>query len=179
MNSGKRLEQDIKKSIDLKQIYYLRLKDSPSSFGQDSGYVRFTGDNPYDILMFYNGCLFPTELKNTKNTSFSVQKSKDEPKKMIKYNQIKGLIEASRYAGVYAGFLLNFEDGECYWVDIRNFVGFITQTEKKSVNEQDIIQMNPIEVTKRKLKVSYRYEIKELLDSLVRKEGRKNATTDV
>lgn len=179
MNSGKRLEKDIKSSVSKEPIYYLRLKDSPSSFGQDSNYVRFTGDNPYDILMFYQGYLFPTELKNTKNTSFSVQKDKTEPKKMIKYNQIKGLTEASGYEGVYAGFLFNFEEGNCYWVDIRNFVGFITQSSKKSVNEQDILQMNPIEIEKKKLKVNYRYSIKELLDKLIRKDGAKIATTDI
>ena len=68
MNSGKRFEKDWAKSINQDKIYYMRLKDSPASFGKDSKFVRFTANNPYDNFCFYKRMLFPFELKQRPST---------------------------------------------------------------------------------------------------------------
>ena len=124
MNTGKVFEQNFKKSVDKSKIYFVRLKDSPSSFGQDSSKVRFTANNPYDNFCFYERTLFPLELKSTKSTSFSFQRDKKEKSKNIKLSQIEGLTEASKYNGVYAGFVFNFDKGETVWMDIKDFNDF-------------------------------------------------------
>ena len=123
MNTGKVFEQNFKKSVDESKIYYLRLKDSPASFGQDSSKVRFTADNPYDNFCFYERTLFPLELKSTKSTSFSFQRNKKEKGKNIKLSQIEGLTMASKYEGIYAGFIFNFDKGETVWMNIKDFSG--------------------------------------------------------
>ena len=172
MNLGKTFEADWKLSIDSNEMYYLRLKDSPSSFGQDSDKVRFTAKNPYDALAFYKNCLFPMELKFTQSTSFSIQRDKKEKPKMIKFSQIEGLTEANKYDNIYAGLLLNFgnrktNENELYWISIEDFNRFLNDTDKKSINKKDVIEYNGIKCQSRLLKVRHRYEAKELFDIII------------
>lgn len=168
MNSGKQFEKDWKKSIENSEqpIYFLRLQDSPSSFGQDSHFVRFTNRNPYDSFCFFEGNLFCTELKHTKNTSFSFQTSKeDKSQKMIKWTQIKGLERASEYNGVFAGFIFDIDKGgyvSTYWLNIKDFLKFFSETGKKSINEKDIQEYNGLPIQSRRLKVSYRYDVLDM-----------------
>ena len=178
MNTGKVFEQNFKKSVDESKIYYLRLKDSPASFGQDSSKVRFTADNPYDNFCFYERTLFPLELKSTKGTSFSFQRNKKEKGKNIKLSQIEGLTIASKYKGIYAGFIFNFDKGETVWMNIKDFNSFYNNTTKKSINYQDILQYDCVHIEKHLLKVNYRYEIKNLLDEIIKK-GEYNAKKDI
>lgn len=184
MNLGKIFEADWKSSIVKDEMYYLRLKDSPSSFGQDSGKVRFTAKNPYDALVFYKNRLFPMELKFTQSTSFSIQRDKKEKPKMIKFSQIEGLTEANKYKYVYAGLLLNFGDkktneNDLYWISIVDFNRFLKDTDKKSINKKDVIEYNGIKCQSRILKVRHRYSTKELLDIIVKQKEDEYAKTNV
>ena len=181
MNVGKIFENDWKNSIDKKLIYYFRLKDSPSSFGANNNNVRFTLNNPYDSFLFYNCHLFPMELKSTKDTSFSFQRTKQDKGKKIKLHQIEGLLEASKYQNIIAGFVFNFRketDNVCYWLDINNFILFMNSTTKGSINEKDIQEFGGIVVSNEKKKVHYRYAVQELLDGLI-KDGDIIAEKDI
>lgn len=168
MNAGKIFENNFRKSVDKNKIYYLRLKDNPASFGQDSSKVRFTTDNPYDSFCFYEQYLFPLELKSTKSTSFSFQKNKKEKGKNIKLNQIEGLTEASNHSNVFAGFLFNFENGETVWMNIKNFNVFYNSTTKKSINYQDIQNYGCIKLEKYLKRVNYSYEVEKLLQDIIK-----------
>lgn len=177
MNTGKVFEQNFKKSVDESKIYYLRLKDSPASFGQDSSKVRFTADNPYDNFCFYERTLFPLELKSTKGTSFSFQRNKQEKGKNIKLSQIEGLTMASKYKDVYAGFVFNFANGETVWMNIKDFNDFYNNTTTKSINYQDILQYDCVHIEKHLKKVNYSYEVLKLLNDILAKgeyNGEKN-----
>ena len=172
-NSGKIFENNFKSSIDKNEIYYQRIKDNPSSFGGDSSFVRFTLNNPYDGFCFYKGCLFPIELKTTKNNTVSIQREKSEKGKMIKKHQIEGLTEADNFENIYAGFLFHFSDIEnkendkTYWLSIVDFNAFLSNSDKKSINIKDIVTHNGLEVNKRLKKVHYKYEVKEMLDNII------------
>lgn len=172
-STGKKFEYNFHKSVDENKIYYLRLKDSPSSFGQDSSKVRFTADNPYDNFCFYEQYLFPLELKSSKTNSFSFQRDKKEKGKNIKIHQINGLLKASKYKNIYAGFLFNFSEQEdlAVWMNIKNFYCFYTTTTKKSINLQDMKKFGCIELEKHKLKVNYTYNVIKLLDDIIRERG--------
>ena len=164
---GKEFEQQWKKSVS-DDMYYLRLKDSPSSFGQDSTYVRFTLNNPYDCFIFYNHFLFPMELKSTESTSISIQRNKEEKGKMIKINQINGLSESNKYNGVFAGFVFDFRSTtNTYWLSIDNFNLFLYENDKKSINEKDIIKYKGIKIEKEKKRVKYIYRIDKLLLDII------------
>ena len=99
-NKGKIFEDDFKKSVPTDCVCH-RLKDSPLTYIKCDG-AKYTHDNPCDFFVFdgSHGKLFALELKSTSSLAFTVQMSDDEPKKMIKYHQIKSLTELSKYPNV-------------------------------------------------------------------------------
>lgn len=170
-NTGKVFEEAIKKSIEkVPQCYYYRLRDPASSFNQTDN-LRFSIQNDYDCLMYKYPHFYPMELKSTKGTSFSVQFEKKQKSKMIKLNQINGLTKASEIEGVKAGFLFNFSDkARTYWLDIRYFNVFMKYTEKKSINENDIIEYGGVLIEQTLKKVNYSYNMHKLIIDLTAKE---------
>jgi recombination protein U len=171
MNSGKVFENNWKKSIP-ENVYYMRIKDSPSSFGMDSAATRFTLQNPFDGFIFYDGCFFPLELKSTQSSSMSIQRDKSEKSKMIKLCQIDGLQSASVYDGVYAGFLMDFRGSEStFYFAVSDFVRFLNATDKKSINEKDVIEYGGIIIQKQKKKIHYKYDVLGLLSRITERRG--------
>jgi len=166
-NSGKVFEDEIKASIDMDRIYYYRLRDSASSFGGGNDSLRFSIKNDYDCYMYLSPNFFPLELKSNQGTSFSIQKTKEEKGKDIKLNQIQGLTHASQYPDSYSGFLLNFRSVEhTYWLDIRRFNEFNNVTDKKSINEKDVIEYGGLLVPQKLKKVRYKYDIDKMIEMI-------------
>lgn len=165
MNIGKIFENNFKKSIP-NCIFYLRLKDSASSFKQDSKATRFTLQNPYDALLFDGDCLYTFELKSTSGTNFSFQRDGDKNNRMIKYHQIKGLLNSSQYDNIYSGFVFDFRKSKTYFLSISNFVKFMDNTSKVSINEADIVKYNGIVIEKRKKIKNYSYDVELLLKEI-------------
>ena len=164
---GKIFETQWKESVD-KDMYYFRIKDNPSSFSKDSSSVRFTLNNPYDCFIFYNRFLFPLELKSTELTSISIQRNKNQKNKMIKINQIEGLSESNKYDGVFSGFIFDFRSsGFTYWMGIEDFLLFLQENDKKSINEKDIIKYNGILIEKEKKRIYYKYNIKKMCIEII------------
>lgn len=174
-NQGKIFEDSFRDSIDQSKIYYYRLRDPASSFGGKQENLRFSITNDYDCFIYYNGNFFPFELKSTQGTSFSMQKTKEEHSKMIKLHQISGLAKASIHDGIYAGLILNFRDVEhTYWLDIKDFNRFNSNTIKKSINELDVIEYSGILIPQRLKKVKYTYDVNEMIRLIVGLKTGKN-----
>lgn len=169
MNEGKVFENNFRKSVP-SDIFYLRLKDSATSFGQDSVATRFTLRNPYDILMFNGINLFCFELKSTSGTSFSIQFDKKDTSKMIKKHQIDGLTDAQKYNKVIAGFILDFRKSGTWFISIDDFNSFLSKTTKKSINEKDVIDNGGIKIDKTKKIKNYKYDVNGLLLTLHERE---------
>jgi penicillin-binding protein-related factor A (putative recombinase) len=99
----------------------------------------------------------------------SVQLDKDDKsQKMIKLHQIESLTKISEYDGAIAGFFLNFRDEKnntqrTYFLNIIDFNKIIKDTEKKSINEIDIILNNGIKISGEKKRVRFRWDIDEFL----------------
>ena len=86
---------------------------------------------------------------------------------MIKLHQIQGLAEANGYDGIFAGFVFDFRKTKnTYWMDIDDFNVFLSETDKKSINEKDIIKYKGIMVSKMKKKVNFSYNLRELLQKI-------------
>ena len=66
------------------------------------------------------------------------------------------------------GFIFNFrnKDNRTFFVTIKNFLDYTNQLNKKSININDVLKMNPIEIENNKLRTNYRYNIDELLISI-------------
>lgn len=162
INEGKQFENSFKESVP-QDMYFLRLKDSASSFGSNEN-TRFTLRQPFDCLMFYKDTLFPLELKSTKSTSFSFKGSSQ----MIKEHQIKGLLEAASHEGVIAGIVFNFREpiNKVYFLHINNFNKFVSETTKSSINEADIIKYGGVVIEGKLKKVKYKYMIREFIEKI-------------
>lgn len=164
-NEGKVFEKDFKNSVP-KEIYIERLKDSTQSFYKNEK-VKFTPTNPYDFFIFKFPRLYCFELKSTIGKSMSFWTNGDENKKMIKKHQIEGLTKASQFDGIVAGFILNWrENNNTYFLNIKDFNRFVKESEKKTLNENDIIQYNGVLLKQNLLVTHYRYDVYDLLSRI-------------
>lgn len=143
-NVGKVFEDAIKQSVP-DYTLLIRLNDSPQAF-KKSNLTRFTPKNPFDYICFdtQSRTLFCLELKSTSNKymSFEDINSDEEENKMIHKHQIKGLLNASAYPNVVAGFLFNFrlpENELTYFMEINKFKKMCESINKKSFNIMDAV----------------------------------------
>lgn len=169
MNVGKIFENEFKDSVEYhnkktNDIYILRLTDSASGFGMDSTKTRFSAKSPYDFFLHRkNGIDVAIELKSTAGTSISF--SLDTNEKMIKANQINSLLNTSIY-NIKSGLLLNFRKYEkTYWISINDFINFAKNTDKKSINVNDIENYNGVIVKQKKKKIRYIYDIEYIMET--------------
>ena len=170
-NAGKIFEDAIKKSCVKQGIKWLRIKDAPNQFsfgGEGQSNIRFTQSSPYDTEMYKYPNLVPCELKSTIGTSFSIPSDDKDNKKMIKARQIKGLNDTNIYKGVYPGFLFNFrKNNNTYFMSIDSFNDFYENTDKKSINESDILSYQDTILIEQTLKkVNYTYNIEKLFQEV-------------
>ena len=157
-NTGKIFEDEIKDSINHKEIYYERIKDPAASFGGDSAKTRFSTHNPYDTYAYKYPNFFALELKSTKTKSLSF--STNDNKSQIKKCQIDGLTRASEFKGTIAGFLFNFrEQSETYFLNIKDFNVFVDSTDKKSINVSDVSKYGGIIIPQKLKVVKYTYDL--------------------
>ena len=170
-NAGKIFENAIKSSFP-DYCVVIRLADPPQSFGQSEG-LRFSNKNPCDYVVFdsLHRKFLTLELKSTKSSSFSIQRTKEEKSKMIKLHQIKALTEFAEYDHVIAGFIFNIRDEKnaverTYFQYIGDFNTMVTNLNKASCNEKDIITYNAIEIHGEKKRTRYTWSIDEFLNNI-------------
>lgn len=171
-NPGKKFEEDIKSSANIQNIFILRLNDSSLSW-QHEKTSRFTAENPYDFIMFYEPNLFCLELKSTCYSSISIQRLPEEKNKMIKLHQINSLTQSSLHEGVYAGFIFNFRDDEdinnndTYYMPIGCFNDFLVERDKRSINKLDIVQYGGIKLSQKIKRTRYTYDINKMIQDII------------
>lgn len=168
VNIGKRLENNFRDSIP-NDVMYHRLKDSAQSFGGTNN-LRFSSKNPCDCLMFYSPILFALEMKSVGTSSISFERTEDEPEKVIRYHQIEGLRKYNEYRNMISGFIFNFRHKDntetCYFQHISDFDKMIDDIAKKSFNERDLQDYNPLVIENTRLKVNYRYNVSKFIEDI-------------
>jgi penicillin-binding protein-related factor A (putative recombinase) len=168
INQGKRFEADWKSSVP-PDCKYNRLRDSAQSFG-GSNQLRFSSTNPYDHEIYKYPHLFCLEQKSTEQHSMSFdrigEKSNSPP--MIKSYQLEGLLSASQFSGVFAGFILNFRSSaKTYYIPIQEFLSFANSTAKKSINEKDIAELSFILIKQTLRRTRYSFDVSQFLSDCV------------
>lgn len=177
MNTGKFFEKNFKESCKKDGVFVLRLRDAAQGWMKNA---KYSHDNPYDFLVFKAldperqlGRLVCLELKHTTSTSLSIQRSKEERSdKKIKFHQIEGLYKAQEFLGVKAGFLFNFSyenknkeiEEITMFMDINNFMRFLDENDKKSINMKDILNYDSIIIEQEKKIKNYHYCIGDLIE---------------
>lgn len=164
-NVGKIFEQNWKNSVP-ENIFYYRPPDAAQSFGANQN-LRFSAKSPCDCFMFNGDFLYTLELKSVAGKSISFKRGKSE-KGVIHKHQIENLKKLSSYKNVISGFILDFRSsGRTYFCPIKDFLHMIENINKKSFNETDLTKWcRVIEIKKKKLKVNYRYDIKNFIESI-------------
>lgn len=168
MNVGKTFENDFSSSVNKECILTKRLNDNASSWSGGNN-TRFTSTNECDYIFFNSVTqkLFFLELKTTKSSITFWNERFEKGNFQIKKNQILGLEKFSKYKNVYCGFIFNFRNKEnhTYYVEINDFNKYIKSINKKSINENDVLNMNHTVIPNEIKKVHYKY----LLDDFFNK----------
>lgn len=158
MNSGKRFENNFRKSIP-EDVFFYRFRDGSSSWGGNDK-VRFQQTNICDCMIFDGENLFLLELKSTKGKSL--------PYSNIKEHQIDDLLWASDFANVICGFVIEFADiNECYFIEIKDFVAFKMSSERKSL-PIEFCSNKGVKIGVEKLRTNSRFDIKTFLNDSVK-----------
>lgn len=168
-NKGKNFEEHFKQSAKKEDLFIYRLRDNAMSYTQTD--TLYSHDNMCDFFIYRNPNLFAFELKHTTYPSIGIQISENDREKMIKYHQIKQLQKASLYDGIKAGFILSFENEDTktestFFIEINNFIDFLAETGKKSINMIDILRYKGIKLEQKKIRTNYHYEITNLLNRI-------------
>lgn len=149
--NGKRFENNFKRSIP-KNIFFYRFRDGSSSWGGNEK-VRFQQANICDCMMFDGYILYLLELKSTKGKSL--------PLNNIKQHQITDLLDASKYLNVVCGFVIEFSElNECYFLEIRRFLEFLEETDRKSI-PLVFLQNKGIKIGVEKKKINSKFNIEK------------------
>ena len=166
-NEGKRFEDAFIKSVP-DYVLTKRLNDNASSWAGGTN-TRFTSENECDYILFndHTRTFYGLELKSTKHSSLTFWRedfeSKDKKQTFqIRKCQIQGLEKWSRHTGVF-GFVINFRDSgnKTYFVDICSFLDYTSSLSKKSINKDDILKMNPIEIENKLMRTNYHYDMEK------------------
>lgn len=167
-NEGKIFEECWKKSVP-KDVFILRLKDQAASFSTVQTGLKFVTDNPCDFIMFNPATktMYALELKSTGQTNLTFWREdfveEKDKKFMIKKNQIKGLEDIAHFP-IISGFVINFRfTNHTYFISITDFLNFSRDTNKKSINEADVIKHNGVLIEQSLMKKNYKYDVEKFL----------------
>ena len=180
-NAGKFFERAFADSAKNDGIFCYRLKDTDLSFNGNS-VSKYTPSNLCDYFLFGNvdennnkGNLYAIECKSTKYMSMSIEagSEKTSGNKMIRSTQIQNLIKLSFYDGIESGFVLNFRDedrnlDDTYYISIRDFVKFLDETNKKSINKTDC-ELRAVKIESKIKRTHYSYNVKKMIEDIARK----------
>jgi penicillin-binding protein-related factor A (putative recombinase) len=169
-NFGKVFENSFIQSLP-EHVLHKRLNDNAAAWSGGNE-TRFSSNNECDFILFDDNTrtFYGLELKSTKEKSLTFWREdfEDKTKKqsfMIRKCQILGLQKWSKHKGVF-GFIINFRDldNKTYFVGIEDFVQYTSALSKKSINIDDVLKMNPIEIKNHLLRTNYRYDIETFLN---------------
>ena len=155
MNPGKVFEKDFKDSVP-HDIFYYRFRDGTANFaGGSNDNVRFQQSNICDCMMFSGWWLFLLELKSTNKSTI--------PFSMIRDSQMIGLLEASKFDGVMAGYIFNYRHLEkTYFVKAEDIYFFKQATERQSI-PLSFVEENGILIEQTLKKVHYKYDVHKFI----------------
>ena len=123
-------------------------------------------------LLPYPTHFFCLELKTVSGKSISFERTKKD-KGEIHYHQIEYLKSCLNYKNIIPGLIIDFRGTDNTWfLNIKEWDDLINPISKKSFNESDLISYShPILISKKKLKVNYRYNIQRFIDDVTEMEA--------
>ena len=166
---GKHFEQCFIRSIP-DYCWHKRLNDNAASWSNGTE-TRFTSTNECDFLLFdcKTRTLTALELKSTSGSlTFWREDFEEKGKKKsfnIKKNQVQGLQKWSSYL-MNCGLIINFRNKQnrTFYIPINEFIKYTSTLDKKSINMDDVLKMNPIEIESSLIRTNYKYNVQKFLN---------------
>lgn len=124
-------------------------------------------------MMFDGYHFFCLELKSVAGESISFERDKKD-KGVIHYHQIEYLKSCLNFKNVIPGLIIDFRGTDNTWfLHIEEWDTLIDSITKKSFNESDLLSYSyPILISKKKLKVNYRYDVDKFIQDTTKIGGR-------
>lgn len=122
--------------------------------------------------MMFNGYhFFCLELKTVAGKSISFERTKKD-KGVIHYHQIEYLKSCLNFKNIISGLIIDFRGTDNTWfLNIYEWDMLINSITKKSFNESDLLSYShPILISKKKLKVNYRYDVEKFIKNVTKTE---------
>lgn len=122
--------------------------------------------------MMFDGChLFCLELKTVAGKSISFERAKKD-KGEIHYHQVEYLKSCLNFKNIISGLIIDFRGTDNTWfLNIYEWDMLINSITKKSFNESDLLSYShPILISKKKLKVNYRYDVEKFIKNVTKTE---------
>lgn len=161
-NVGKVFEEDFMKCFP-SDVFTYRLPDPPQSFNR-SNTLRFSWKNPCDFFAYTGKEFYALELKSVKGKFISYETDENSPTRIIHLHQIKGLKKLNSFSNIRAGFIINFRDYEkTFFVPIADFISMTKNSEKSSINIDDIEKRKCIQIKQTLKRTHYSYDIESFL----------------
>lgn len=125
-------------------------------------------------MIFDGNHFFCLELKSVAGKSISFERTKKD-KGEIHYHQIEYLKSCLNFQNIVPGLIIDFRSTDNTWfLHINQWDMLINSISKKSFNESDLLcYSHPLLISKKKLKVNYRYDVAKFLQDTTRLEERK------
>lgn len=125
-------------------------------------------------MMFDGYHFFCLELKTVAGKSISFERTKKD-KGEIHFHQIVYLKSCLNYKNIISGLIIDFRGTDNTWfLPINQWDGLITSITKKSFNESDLLSYShPLLISKKKLKVNYRYDVAKFIQDATKLEADK------
>ena len=122
-------------------------------------------------MMFDGYRFFCLELKTVAGKSISFERTKKD-KGEIHYHQIEYLKNCSQYQNIIPGLIIDFRGTDNTWfLHINQWDDLINSITKNSFNESDLLSYShPILISKKKLKVNYRYDVEKFIKNVTETE---------
>lgn len=121
-----------------------------------------------DYILHYNGTLFMTELKSSDKKYMTIERDKAGMIKKHQYEQMSRNENTNEHGLFVLQFLRNTDDEITYAMKITDFMQFLNESDKSSINMLDVVQHGGIVVEQAVSRTRKHYNVQDVLDKLVK-----------
>lgn len=121
-----------------------------------------------DYILHYNGTLFMTELKSSEKKYMTIERDKAGMIKKHQYEQMSRNENTNEHGLFVLQFLRDTDDEITYAMKITDFMQFLKESDKSSINMLDVVQHGGIVVEQAVSRIRKHYNVQEVLDKLVK-----------
>lgn len=119
-----------------------------------------------DYILHYNGTLFMSELKSTDKKYMTIERDKAGMIKKHQYEQMAKYDGVNEHGLFILQFLRDTDDEITYRLRIKDFMQFLNDSDKSSINMLDVVQHGGIVVEQAVRRTRKYYNVQDVLDKI-------------